>query len=118
METKSKTQKTTREPVRLYTKGIFMGFKRGQRTQRENTALLALQGVKDRKSTVFYHGKRVAFIYKAKNTKTGLNYKCIWGKVTASHGQSGTVRAKFARHLPPRAMGSQVRVMLYPNKQI
>ena len=95
-----------------------MGFKRGQRTQKENTALVSIQGCKDRSSSVFYHGKRVAYIYRKNNAKTALKYKCIWGKVTASHGQSGTVRAVFKKHLPPRAMGSQLRVMLYPNKQI
>ena len=95
-----------------------MGFKRGQRTQRENTALVAIQGCKDRSATSFYHGKRVAYIYRLNNAKTHKKYKAIWGKVTASHGQSGLVRAKFAKNLPPRAMGSSIRVMLYPNKQI
>ena len=103
---------------RLYAKGIFTGFKRGQRTQKEDTALITIQGCLDRKASTWYHGKRVAFVYRAKNAKTGINYKSIWGKVTASHGQSGVVRAKFARNLPPRAFGKPVRVMLYPNKQI
>lgn len=73
---------------------------------------------KDRKSSTFYHGKRVAFIYKAKNAKTGINYKSIWGRITTSHGQSGLVRTKFVKNLPSGAFGSSVRVMLYPNKQI
>lgn len=95
-----------------------MGFKRGQRSQRENTALVNIQGCQDRKSSTFYHGKRIAYIFRKNSPKTGLKYKCMWGKITASHGQSGVVRAVFKKHLPPRAMGSQLRVMLYPNKQI
>ena len=63
-----------------------------------------------------YHGKRIAFIYRAKNPKTRVNYKCIWGRVTTSHGQSGKVRAKFAKNLPSGAFGSTVRIMMYPNK--
>ncbi|MCP4668931.1 MAG: hypothetical protein GY849_21550 [Deltaproteobacteria bacterium] len=94
-----------------------MGFKRGQRTQRENTALVNIEGCKDRSSSTFYHGKRVAFVYKKNNPKTNIKYKCIWGKVTASHGQSGLVRAKFVKNLPPRAFGTSVRVMLYPIRE-
>ena len=104
--------------ARLYSKAIFTGFKRGQRTQKEDTALVTIQNCMDRSSSKFYHGKRVAYIYKAKNLKTNINYKCIWGKVVASHGQSGVVRAKFAKNLPPRSFGHAIRVMLYPNKQI
>ena len=95
-----------------------MGFKRGQRSQKNNTALVNIQGCQDRKTSSWYHGKRIAYIYKKNNTKTSLKYKAIWGKVVSSHGQSGVVRATFKRHLPPRAMGSALRVMLYPNKQI
>ena len=72
--------------LRLYAKGIFMGFKRGQRTQKENTALVAIKGCQDRKSSIFYHGKRIAYIYRKNNTKTSLKYKAIWGRITASHG--------------------------------
>ena len=107
------------QPVRLYQKAGFVHFRRGQRTQREQTAVLAVQGCTDRKSAIFYHGKRVAFIYRSKDKKTNVSHKAIWGKVYCSHGNSGLVRAKFAKNLPPTAMGSQtLRVMLYPNKTI
>jgi large subunit ribosomal protein L35Ae len=80
--------------------------------------VLQIQGVSELKSSKFYHGKRVAFIYKAENKRRGTNMKAIWGKITRSHGKSGLVRATFRRNLPPRAMGAQVRVMLYPNRTI
>lgn len=95
-----------------------MGFKRGQRTQKVNQTLVKVQGCQDRKAATWYHGKRVAYVYRCKSAATDKNYKAIWGKVIGSHGNSGLVKAKFQKNLPPRAIGGALRVMLYPNKQI
>ena len=66
----------------------------------------------------------IFFLFQAKN-KTSVpnkpkgeksNFRVIWGKVTRTHGNAGSVRAKFARNLPPQAMGKRVRVMMYPSK--
>lgn len=82
-------------------------------------------------------GKRVAFIYKAdrarKDSKVhieacallrssgtvsplprGEQIRVIWGKVTIPHGNTGVVRAKFTKNLPPKSIGASVRVVCRP----
>lgn len=105
----------SKQPVRLYTKGVFMGYKRSLKQQTVHTALLKLDGVNSKDDSSFYYGKRVAYIYKTKTMKKGSKMRCIWGKVVRAHGSNGAVRAKFRRNLPPKAIGGPVRVMLYPS---
>ena len=78
--------------------------------------MLSIDGVKDTASANFYLGKKVAFVYKAKVAKSGSKFRCVWGKVTANHGNVGVVRAKFSKNLDPKNIGSTVRVMLYPSQ--
>ena len=97
---------------RLYVKGIFTGFRRNKVWTLNNQAILKLEGVNDKKETQYYLGKRVVFIYKAKE-----GYKTIWGRIRSAHGNNGLVKAKFLHNLPARGIGAQVRVMLYPYKK-
>ena len=97
---------------RLYVKGIFTGFRRNKVWTLNNQAILKLEGVNDKKETQYYLGKRVVFIYKAKE-----GYKTIWGRIRSAHGNNGVVKAKFLHNLPPRGIGAQVRVMLYPYRK-
>ena len=102
--------------VRLYVKGVVMGYKRGLRNQYCSTSLLKLEDVKDVDAAKFYLGKRVAYVYKAHALKKGTKFRVVWGRITRPHGSKGAVRAKFRRNLPPQAIGGPVRIMLYPSQ--
>ena len=106
------------QPVRLYQKGVFTGFRRYRIGQTMHQALVHIENCKDRKSTAFYQGKKVAYIQKVKNTVNNTRYRVQWGKVMGPHGNAGGVRCNFSHNLPSKAMGATVRVMLYPNKTI
>mmetsp|Transcript_2263 Transcript_2263/g.2510 ORF Transcript_2263/g.2510 Transcript_2263/m.2510 type:complete len:110 (-) Transcript_2263:169-498(-) len=101
--------------VRLYVRGLVLGYKRARTNQYEHTSLIQLENVNSKEDVSFYQGKRLAYVYKAKTLKKGSKYRCIWGKVTRPHGNSGVVRAKFRKNLPPKSIGSKVRCMLYPS---
>uniref|UniRef100_A0A0N4ZS90 Large ribosomal subunit protein eL33 n=1 Tax=Parastrongyloides trichosuri TaxID=131310 RepID=A0A0N4ZS90_PARTI len=109
---------STKTSSRLYVKAVFTGYKRGLRNSHESTTLLKLDGAYNKEDAQFYVGKRVVYVYKAKNAvaRTGKNptkVRTVTGKITRSHGNSGSVRAKFTRTLPPQAMGNRVRVLLF-----
>ena len=72
----------------------------------------------DKASAKWYLGKRVAYVFKVKNTTNNTRYRVSWGKVINTHGSAGAVRVKFAHNITARAMGATVRIMLYPNKSV
>jgi large subunit ribosomal protein L35Ae len=74
--------------------------------------------VNDKIAAAHYFGKRVAYIFKAKNTKNNTKFRVMWGTIARAHGHNGLVRAKFRKNLPAKAMGGPLRVMLYPNRTI
>ncbi|XP_016496678.2 large ribosomal subunit protein eL33y isoform X2 [Nicotiana tabacum] len=103
------------ERVRLYVRGTVLGYKRSKSNQYPSTSLIQIEGVNTKEEVDWYLGKRMAYIYKAKTKKNNSHYRCIWGKVCRPHGNSGVVRAKFKSNLPPKSMGSKVRVFMYPS---
>ncbi|KAG6506196.1 hypothetical protein ZIOFF_031514 [Zingiber officinale] len=90
--------------VRLFVRGRVLGYKRSKSNQYENTSLVQIEGVNTKEEVDWYLGKRLAYIYKCKTKKNDSNVRCIWGKVTRPHGNSGVVRAKFKTNLPPKSM--------------
>ncbi|KAJ3683933.1 hypothetical protein LUZ61_013097 [Rhynchospora tenuis] len=101
--------------VRLYVRGTILGYKRSKSNQYENTSLVQIEGVNTKEEVAWYSGKRMAYIYKAKSKSKGTFFRVILGKVTRPHGNSGVVRAKFKSNLPPKSMGSKVRVYMFPS---
>lgn len=96
---------------RLYSKARHLGYKRGKHTQHPLVSLLQIENVSSSKDACFYLGKRVAYVYRAKKAIDGSKTRVIWGKVARVHGNSGVVRARFAKALPPRSFGAAVRVV-------
>ena len=92
---------------------MFVGFRRSKRNQKPHHSLLAIEGVHDSEAAKFYLGKRAVLIRKAQNARNNSRYRTIWGKVIATHGNSGMVRGRFKTNLPACAMGETLRVMMY-----
>lgn len=117
------------QPVRLYTKAVLLGYQRNRHRQHPNVTLMKIDGVHTKEDAKFYLGKRVAYIYKAKNAKPRTSkrsfegklggvtrFRVIWGRIARTHGNVGGVRARFRTNIPPKAFGAQCRVMLYPSR--
>lgn len=103
---------------RVYSRAVFAGFRQGVTNQNPHHALLRIEGVKDKETAKWYIGKKAAYVYKTtkahkKGDKT-TKKRSIRGKIVATHGGNGIVRATFKPNLPSQAMGKMIRVMLYP----
>ena len=115
-KTKRIGRKGTGKSVRLYVRAKFLGFRRSKVQQNTNQSILRLEGVNDRNAAQYYFGKRVVYIYKTKSGQKDKRFRTIWGRIGRGHGNTGAVLARFSKNLPARAMGSTLRVMLFPQR--
>jgi large subunit ribosomal protein L35Ae len=115
-KTAQKTVKRSSAPTRLWVKGRFLSFRRSRDRLECQQSLVKLQDVNDRKGLRYYHGKRVAYVYRAHKTVANTKYRVIWGKIMRAHGDNGLALCGFRKNLPARAIGDSVRVFLYPQR--
>ncbi len=115
-KTKTVAKKSAGRPLRLWVRAKFLGFRRSKVQQNTNQSILRLEGVNDRSGAQYYFGKRVAYIYKTKSGQKDKRFRTIWGRISRAHGNTGAVLARFNTNLPARAIGSTLRVMLFPQR--
>ncbi len=83
-------------------KATITSYRRGRHTQTCNQFLLEIEGCDTKAKAAKYIGKQVVW--------TSPGKKRIFGKVTAPHGNSGIMRARFTRGLPGTAVNSEVEM--------
>ena len=99
----------------VYVKGKHVSYQRSKSVTKPKCSLIKIEGVTNKDDAKFYLGKKIAYVYRAPKAVRGTKIRCIWGKVTRVHGNSGIVRAHFKHNLPPKTFGASVRIMLYPS---
>ena len=82
-------------------RGKHLSFQRGKRNTNPGTSLIKIEGADDPKAASFYHGKRIAYVYRGKKEIRGTKIRVIWGKVTRSHGTSSWLSSWSGRERVP-----------------
>lgn len=81
-------------------KAKIVSFRRGRHRQTTNQMILAVEGVVSKDDAAKYVGKKV--------TWTSPAGKALTGSVTATHGNSGCLRAHFDTGMPGQALSTDV----------
>ena len=82
--------------------GIVVNFRRGRKRYTPRHYIIQVDGVKDKKKASSLIGKTVSW-----KSEAG---KVLEGKIVATHGNKGVVRAIFAVGLPGQAIGGRVEI--------
>ena len=84
------------------TEGKIIQFRRGRKTIIERLFLIEVKGVSNKEEAGKFVGKEVIWISPAG--------KKITGKISASHGNKGVMRAIFEKGLPGQAVTTKVEI--------
>ncbi|MFH0817420.1 MAG: 50S ribosomal protein L35ae [Candidatus Micrarchaeota archaeon] len=80
----------------------ILGYRRGRHTECTDQFIVSIVGVLSREDAKKLVGKKITWETPAKHK--------ILGKITQSHGGSGTVIARFDKGLPGQALGTSAVV--------
>jgi large subunit ribosomal protein L35Ae len=83
-------------------KGIIVNYRIGPKTQKPRECIIEFPGIKSSAKAARLIGRKIAW----KNEKNK-----VVGKIVATHGNNGLVRARFRRGIPGQALGSFVEVI-------
>jgi large subunit ribosomal protein L35Ae len=82
----------------------IMSFRRGIKTQTTNQLILHAESVDSREKAEKLIGKTVTW------NAPGKNQKVLKGKITATHGRKGAVRALFETGVPGQAITQKAKI--------
>jgi len=83
-------------------KGIIVNYRVGPKSQRPKECIIEFPDIKSKGEAARLIGRKIAW-------KDGESK--IIGKIVATHGNKGLIRARFRRGVPGKALGSYVEVI-------
>ncbi len=84
--------------------GIIANFRGSRHRKRGNFLLISIPTITSKEKAQSFIGKHVTW------TAPGKEQKKLTGIITAAHGNSGTVRARFDTGMPGQALGKEILI--------
>ncbi|MFH0875381.1 MAG: 50S ribosomal protein L35ae [archaeon] len=83
--------------------GTIVNYRRGRKTQNTYQIIVQVEGVDSKDKAAKLIGKKVSW------NAPGKSQKVLSGKVTATHGNNGSLKATFETGVPGQALGQKVK---------